>query len=63
MALFQKGSGAGYILVAQLLLGLVIVVARAYYPTSPRAALVAIYLLFLGILWFSLKGLKALWKR
>ncbi len=63
MAMFQKGSGAGYILVAQLLLGLIIVVARVSYPTSPRVALVVIYGLFLGILWFSLKGLKALWKQ
>ncbi len=61
--MFEKGSGGGYILVAQLLLGLVIVVARAYYPMSPKAALVVIYVLFIGILWFSLKGLKALWKR
>jgi len=63
MAMFYRGGGAGYILVAQLLLGAIVVVARVAYPSAPRASLVVIYVLFLGILYFSLKGLKALWKR
>ncbi|MFY9269361.1 MAG: hypothetical protein WAO55_06395 [Candidatus Manganitrophaceae bacterium] len=58
----EKGKGAGNLLVAQFLLGLLIYIVYSIYPTQPKPALVAIYLLLLGILFFSWKGLKGLWK-
>jgi hypothetical protein len=58
-----RGSFAWPILVAQLLLGGIIYTAVAVYPGYPKAALVIIYLLFCGILYFTVKGLKALWKK
>lgn len=58
----KKGKGAGNIIIAQLLLGILIYIVFAVYPTQPKPALVAIYLLLLGILYFSWKGLKGLWK-
>lgn len=58
----KKRSGVGNLLVAQLLLGLLIYAALTFYPTRPRMTLVAIYLLILGILYFSWKGLKGLWR-
>lgn len=58
----KKGKGAWNILIAQLLLGILIYVVFAVYPTQPKPALVAIYFLLLGILYFSWKGLRGLWK-
>lgn len=59
----NKGKGAGgNILIAQLLLGILIYVVFSVYPTQPKAALVIIYILLLGILYFSWRGLKGLWK-
>ncbi len=58
----KKGKGAGNILIAQLLLGILIYVVFVVYPTQPTPALIAIYVLLLGILFFSWKGLKGLWK-
>jgi len=63
MAKAQAGRFAWHILVAQLLLGGVIFVAIVIYPESQKTALVIIYLLFCGILYFSLQGLKRLWKK
>lgn len=58
----KKGKWAGDLLIAQLLLGVLIYVVVTLYPTHPKTALVAIYFLLLGILYFSWKGLKKLWK-
>lgn len=58
----KKRKGAGSILIAQLLLGILIYVVFSVYPTEPKVALVVIYLLLLGILYFAWKGLKGLWK-
>ena len=58
----KKGKETGNLLIAQLLLGILIYVVFSIYPTQPKVALAAIYLLLLGILYFSWKGLKGLWK-
>ncbi len=58
----NKGKWSGDILIAQLLLGILIYVVFSLYPTQPKLALVVIYLLLLGIFYFSWKGLKKLWK-
>jgi len=63
MAKSPSGGFAWHILVAQMLLGGVIFVALVVYPNSQKTALVIIYLLFCGILYFSLQGLKRLWKK
>jgi len=63
MARPPSGEFAWHILVAQLLLGGVIFVALVIYPRSQKTALVIIYLFFCGILYFSLQGLKRLWKK
>ena len=63
MAKSPCGGFAWHILVAQALLGGVIFVAIVVYPKSEKTALVIIYLLFCGILYFSLQGLKRLWKK
>ena len=57
----KKRSGVGNLLVAQLLLGVLVYVALIFYPTEPRMTMVVIYLLIMGILYFSWKGLKGLW--
>ncbi|MBI3802162.1 MAG: hypothetical protein HY282_00165 [Nitrospirae bacterium] len=59
----NKRIGPGKnILIAQLLLGLLIYVVFSVYPTEPKTALVIIYILLLGIFYFSWRGLKGLWK-
>jgi hypothetical protein len=58
-----RGNFAWPILVAQLLLGGIIYTAVAVYPQSPKMALGIIYVLFCGLLYFTIKGLKALWKK
>ncbi|HLG22061.1 MAG TPA: hypothetical protein VI382_04540 [Candidatus Manganitrophaceae bacterium] len=58
----KRGKGGGSLLVAQFLLGLLIYVALTLYPIRPKISLVVIYFLVLGILYFSWKGLKGLWK-
>ena len=58
----KKGKGVGSLLIAQLLLGVLIYVAVTIYPIDTKIALILIYLLILGILYFSLRGLKRLWK-
>jgi len=63
MADSKKNGFAWPILVAQLLLGGIIFVALVFYPQSPKAALVVIYILLCGVLYFSLQGLKRLWKK
>ncbi len=63
MAQSKSGGFPWHILVAQLLLGGVIFVALVVYPKSQKTALVIIYILFCGILYFSLQGLKRLWKK
>ncbi len=57
----KKGKGVGNILIAQLLLGILIFVAVTVYPSEPKVALTIIYILILGIMFFSWKGLKGLW--
>jgi hypothetical protein len=58
----NKGKWSGDILIAQLLLGILIFIVFSLYPTQPKVALVVIYLLLLGIFYFSWRGLKKLWK-
>lgn len=58
----NKGKWSGDILVAQLLLGILIYVVFSLYPTQPKIALTVIYILLLGIFFFSWRGLKKLWK-
>lgn len=57
----KRRSGVGSLLLAQLLLGVLVYVALIFYPSEPRLTLLIIYLLILGILYFSWKGLKGLW--
>ncbi len=57
----KKGKGVGNLLFAQLLLGVLIYVAVTVYPIDSKVALILIYILILGILYFSLRGLKKLW--
>lgn len=59
----KTGKGVGNILVAQLLLGILIFVAVTVYPSDPKVALTIIYILILGIMFFSWKGLKGLWRK
>lgn len=59
----KKGKGVGNLLFAQLLLGLLIYVAMTVYPIDPKVALVLIYILVVGILYFSWRGLKGLWEK
>lgn len=58
----NKGKWSGDILIAQLLLGILIYVVFSLYPTQPKIALIIIYILLLGIFYFSWRGLKKLWK-
>ncbi|MCG3111620.1 MAG: hypothetical protein LLH30_14830 [Candidatus Manganitrophus sp. SA1] len=58
----NKGKWSGDILIAQLLLGILIYVVFSLYPTQPKIALIIIYVLLLGIFFFSWRGLKKLWK-
>lgn len=58
----KKGKGVGSLLIAQLLLGVLLYIAVTVYPIDPKIALVLIYILILGILYFSWRGLKRLWK-
>lgn len=58
----NKGKWSGDILIAQLLLGILIYVVFSFYPTQPKIALIIIYVLLLGIFFFSWRGLKKLWK-
>jgi hypothetical protein len=58
----NKGKWSGDILIAQLLLGLLIYVVFSLYPTQPKIALIIVYILLLGIFFFSWRGLKKLWK-
>ncbi|MDC4227244.1 MAG: hypothetical protein MPW15_24115 [Candidatus Manganitrophus sp.] len=58
----NKGKWSGDILIAQLLLGILIYVVFSLYPTQPKIALIVIYILLLGIFFFSWRGLKKLWK-
>jgi hypothetical protein len=58
----KKGKGVGYLLIAQLLLGVLIYVAVTVYPIDTRIALILIYILILGILYFSWQGLRRLWR-
>lgn len=58
----NKGKWSGDILIAQLLLGILIYVVFSLYPTQPKFALIIIYVLLLGIFFFSWRGLKKLWK-
>lgn len=58
----NKGKWSGDILIAQLLLGILIYVVFSLYPTQPKIALIIIYILLLGIFFFSWRGLKKLWK-
>jgi L-asparagine transporter-like permease len=59
----KKGKGVMNLLVVQFLLGVLIYVALTYYPTEPKITLTVIYILVLGILYFSWKGLKELWRK
>jgi L-asparagine transporter-like permease len=59
----KKGKGVLNLLIVQFLLGLLIYVALTFYPTEPKITLIVIYILVLGILYFSWKGLKELWKK
>lgn len=59
----KKGKGVGNLLIAQLLLGILIYVAATVYPIDSKVALVLIYVLIVGILYFTWKGLKGLWQR
>lgn len=58
----NKGKWSGDILIAQLLLGILIYVVFSLYPTQPKIALIIVYILLLGIFFFSWRGLKKLWK-
>lgn len=58
----NKGKWSGDILIAQLLLGILIYVVFSLYPTQPKIALIVVYILLLGIFYFSWRGLKKLWK-
>ncbi|NKE70038.1 hypothetical protein [Candidatus Manganitrophus noduliformans] len=58
----NKGKWSGDILIAQLLLGILIYVVFSLYPTQPKIALIIVYVLLLGIFFFSWRGLKKLWK-
>ncbi|HZR45307.1 MAG TPA: hypothetical protein VFA47_01290 [Candidatus Manganitrophaceae bacterium] len=58
----KKGKGVGSLLIAQLLLGVLIYIAVTVYPIDPKIALILIYILILGILYFSWRGLKRLWR-
>ena len=59
----KKGKGVFHLLIVQFLLGVLIYIAITFYPTEPKMTLGIIYILILGILYFSWRGLKELWRK
>ncbi len=57
----KGGIGAGWLLMTQLLLGVIIYLAIAVYPSSPTGALVLIFFICVGMLYCAWRGLKGIW--
>ena len=57
----KDGSGAGWLLMTQALLGLVFYLALVVYPTSQTGALVLIFFVCVGMFYCAWRGLKGMW--
>ncbi len=59
----KNSIGAGWLLMTQALLGVVIYLALAVYPTSHSVGLVLIFFTCVGMLYCAWRGLKGIWNK